>query len=246
MKKHLLLAAAIAATTFAANGQQAKTPETKVHDKRFYTSSSLDGAIFSMNTVSMNGVTNIPRFTYFINTGLNFNYDLGNHFGIYTGIGVKNLGYIEKGDDSLSRSVTVKRRVYAPGIPLGIKFGNLGNKGTFIVLGGGADFPVNYKYKVFVDGRKHKTKHSEWFSDEVSPVMPYVFAGVSFKSHFTVKFQYYPGNFMNQDFSQNGVKIYSGYDTHIAFVSLSFYIKNKNNGQAWKGMRAMMKAKKAK
>jgi hypothetical protein len=248
MKKLLSMAAIMAATTSITFAQDNKAPEPPVkQDKKFYTSSSLDGALFSLNAVTNNGFSNIPRFAYFLNTGINFNYDLGRHFGIYTGVGVKNLGYIDKSKDLIpGHEVTIKHRVYALGVPVGVKIGNLGDKGTFMVLGGGADFPVNYKEKTFIDSRKHKSKESEWFSDEVSPIMPYVFAGVSFNSKFTVKFQYYPGNFMADDYWLTSTAPTMGkYDTHLALVSLSFYVKNKNNGQTRKAFRAMLQQRKA-
>lgn len=248
MKKLLSVAAILAATTTITFAQDNKAPEAPAKQGgKFYTSSSLDGALFSLNAVTNKGFSNIPRLAYFLNTGINFNYDLGGHFGIYTGVGIKNLGYIDKSKDLIpGHEVTIKHRVYALGVPVGIKVGNLSDKGTFMVLGGGVDFPINYKEKTFIDSRKHKTKQSEWFSDEVAPVMPYVFAGVSFNSKFTVKFQYYPGNFMADDYwLTSSAPTMGKYDTHLALVSLSFYVKNKNNGQTRKAFRAMLQQRKA-
>lgn len=242
MKKLLTLLGLTATLSSAALAQTDQNTKPATKSGNFYTSSSLDGAIFSLNVASTPGVSHVLRFTYFINTGLNFNYDFNKHVGIYTGINIKNLGFIDRykgANPSLPDvSYTVKRRVYAAGLPLGLKLGNLSDKGTFFILGGGVDFPVNYKVKTFTDGRKNKTKRSEWFSDEVTPVMPYVFAGVSFRSHVSLKLQYYPQNFMKDDALN--------YDTHVAMASVSFYVKNKNHGQTRKAFRMMFKNRKEK
>ncbi len=247
MKRFLAITALIASFSQLSTAQTTPTDPLPPRDSKVYTSSSLDGALFSMSTSSYNGITNIPRFSYFINSGMNVNKDFSSHFGMYAGFGVKNLGYIEKGNTTSGVSITVKRRVYAVGIPLGFKFGNLKPKGTFGLIGGGVDFPTNYKIKTFTDGRKNKTKSNEWFSKEVTPVMPYVFAGISLKGNFTIRFQYYPGNFMNQDYKDaNGAKIYSNMESKLALVSLSFNVKNKSDGKMSQTFKAIFHHEKKK
>lgn len=253
MKKLLALTAIVATLSPLAHAQDVTTTSVTItKPSRIYASSSLDGAMFSLNTTSQSGIKNIVRFSYFINTGVNFNRDFGNHFGMYVGIGVKNLGYIEKSEGVSTPTLTtvpttVKHRVYAVGIPVGFKFGNLKPKGTFGLIGGGVDFPTNYKEKIFTDGRKNKTKSNEWFSKQVTPVMPYVFLGVTLKSSFTIKLQYYPGNFMNQDYKDNtGALVYAGYESHIGVVSLSYNVKGKSDGQTRQKFKMMMHSKKSK
>ena len=248
MKKLLTMAGFVAATTQMAFAQDTKESAPTVTGKKFYTSSSLDGSLISLNSASNKGFSNIPRFSYFVNTGINFNYDLSHHFGVFAGVSIKNMGFIDKSSTiNPGHEVTIKHRVYAAGIPAGIKIGNLGEKGTFLILGGGVDFPLNYKEKIFTDSRKHKTKRNEWFSEEVEPIMPYVFAGLSIKSKFTVKLQYYTGNFMSDDYWLNvpAGQLGGNYDTHLAMLSFSFYVKNKHNGQTRKAFRAMWQQKRA-
>jgi hypothetical protein len=128
------------------------------------------------------------------------------------------MGFIDKYGDS-----TVKRRVYSLGIPLGIKLGDLRNR-NFAIAGGGVDVPFNYRETGFVH-RGEKAKFNEWFSDRTPPVMPFVFAGYSFNPGFTLKLQYYPGNFFNQDFTENmGVKPYTNYDVHLLLLSIGIDI----------------------
>ena len=233
---------AIMAFTAVAQSNNTHVETIPAKNPKFYTSGGFDGGIFSINT-SNSGTTNIPRFSWFVNTGIFVNRDFNNHFGLFTGLSVKNLGFIEKYRDANNTMLTVKRRTYDVGIPLGLKFGNLSAKGTFVTLGGGIDFPVQYKEKVFTGGRKNKAKETEWFSEEVTPVMPYVFAGVCFKSNFTVKFQYYMNNFMNDDLLfANGSRVYS-YDTKLGMLSLSWYTRNKGKKSMKENFKSMMKQK---
>src|SRR5690606_33691221 len=165
--------------------------------KKMYLSQAIDGYFISTTFLQKgNGdqVATPVRFSGWFNFGVNANYDFSNHVGIFTGLGIKNIGFIEKYNDS-----TVKRRVYAIGIPLGVKFGNI-DKRTFGIIGGGVDFPFHYKEKGFAKGRENKVKFSEWFSDRTLNVMPYIFAGFSTKSGVVLKAQYYLNNFMNPNY----------------------------------------------
>ncbi len=234
MKRFLALPTLIAAFSVSCIAQTATTDPLPPKANKMYASSSLDGALFSLPFLTVSNSSAIPRFSYFINSGMNFNRDLSQHFGIYTGIGVKNLGYIEKYTNTTGSgwsNSTIKHRVYAIGVPVGIKIGNLKSKGTYCLLGGGIDIPTNYKEKVFTNGRNNKHKFNEWFSDRVNPVMPYIFAGICINSGFTVKLQYYPGNFMNQNYTSNGQKPYEGYESHIGLLSLSYNVKHKSDGK---------------
>lgn len=205
------------------------TPITK-----WYASNSLDGALFSTAYFTKPGARQEFTFIRFslINFGYNFNYDFDKHFGLFTGVGIKNLGFIEKDGDS-----TIKRRVYAIGVPLGFKLGNLEKK-HYGFIGGGIDIPFNYREKGFVD-RNKKEKFSEWFSKRNADYMPYVFVGLSYGKGSTIKLQYYPSNFFNPDFTEtkNNItsKPYAGYDAKLLFVSFGFninYSKGANTSKS--------------
>jgi len=189
--------------------------------KRFYIGNGLDFAMLSTSITSRPGKSTyltIPRFTAIVNFGFSFHYDLNEHFGFLSGIGLRNMGFIDKYGDS-----TVKRRVYSLGIPLGVKLGDLRNR-NFVIAGGGLDIPFNYREKGFVR-RGDKTKFNEWFSERTPHVMPFVFAGYSFNPGFILKLQYYPGNFLNQDFTDNmGGKPYTDYDVHLLLLSVGIDI----------------------
>jgi hypothetical protein len=158
----------------------------------------------------------------FLNAGFTFNWNLGRHFGIYTGIDVKNIGFIEKN----AGGEIVKQRTYNLGVPLGIKIGNMVDKKFYVFLGGGADAPLNYREKTFVI-RSQKTKFSEWFSQRTPSVMPYVFAGFAVSPGISFKIQYYPTNFLNPNFTDNGVQPYTGYNVNLILLSIGYAVPLK-------------------
>lgn len=222
--------------TFPANAQTDTTTEAApamtgggapAPPARFYWSTGVDAFIFSSSHISKpsgNDGLSTLRFSYILNVGFHYNYDFSRHVGLFTGIGIKNIGFIDKVGDS-----TIKRRVYTIGAPLGIKFGNLPGR-TYGFVGGGIDVPFNYREKGFRK-RGDKEKFNEWFSDRTPRVLPYVFVGfTAIPSLVSVKFQYYPGNFMNEDFVQDrmpnkGQKIYHDYKVNLFYVSLGLDIK---------------------
>ncbi len=200
--------------------------------KKFYSSNALDACIFSTSTLQKPGVTKLStlRFSYILNFGFNFNYDFNKHLGVFTGIGIKNIGFIDKIGDS-----TIKRRVYTIGAPVGIKFGNL-KKRTYGFIGGGVDLPFNYREKGFIK-RGKKDKFNEWFSDRTELIMPYVFAGISLDPGIAFKIQYYPTNFMNTDFTETSsgalpviTKPYAGYNVNLILLSIGFDIRYTKAG----------------
>lgn len=196
---------------------------------KFYIGSSADAGIFSSaiidkTPVFITGVGPQPavrtygtlRFSYILNFGFTFNYNVSRHFGIYTGIDVKNIGFIEK-----VSGTTIKRRTYNLGAPVGIKIGNMRAKRAYLFMGGGADLALNYKEKHFVIRNGKSPKFNEWFSERTPMIMPYAFAGFAFNRGITIKAQYYPNNFLNPGFITNaGATPYYGYDVQLFMVSV--------------------------
>lgn len=229
----ILLQTTILSYTYAGDEEVVFIP------KKIYLSNSFDGTLLSFGSDAgifplNNGIpttVGTPRFTYFFNIGTHVNYDVNSTFGLFTGIGIKNLGFIEK---ITPLDSTVKRRVYSLGAPLGLRIGNIKKK-TYGFVGGGVDMPFNYKEKGYVK-RGNKDKFNEWFSDRVQPFMPYAFAGISFKPGVALKIQYYPNNFMNPVFTQttvvNGVSTtsapYAKYDIRLFMVAFSVDIRYTN------------------
>jgi hypothetical protein len=200
--------------------------------RKFYVAGALDGAIFSTATIHHDGVSydpvsgaNIPatnsfgtlRFTYFVNLGATFNFNFSPTIGMYTGVDIKNIGYIEQ-----DNGYTLKRRTYNVGAPIGIKIGDMGKKGSYFLFGGGLDIPINYEEKYFSDRNNKITKFNEWLSNRTPDAMPYVFIGGSFYPGITVKAQYYVNNFLNQDYTDITGKPYAGTEVHLILLSVGF------------------------
>ena len=200
--------------------------------RKFYVAGGLDAAIFSTGTIhhdagtpGVNGTSaqsintlGIIRFTA-TSLGVSFNWNFSPHIGIFTGLDIKNIGYIEQ-----DNGYTLKRRTYNVGVPLGIKIGNMANNKGKIFLGGGLDAPINYNEKYFHD-RDNKKRINEWFSDRTPALMPYVFGGVTFNQGVSIKVQYYPNNFLNENFKDNaGAMPNAGTVVNLLLFSLGFKI----------------------
>jgi hypothetical protein len=169
--------------------------------RKLYWGNNLDGMIFSAARLDpkLPGQSQAVRFSLFLNVGFTYNYNFCKSFGIYTGLDMKNIGYIDKTEVLGTGEVTTKRRVYTVGMPIGFRLGKM-EKRDYLFAGGGMDLAFHYKEKQWVNSRSNKTKFSEWFSGRSETFLPYVFIGFGFHGT-TIRFQYYPGSFMNQDYS---------------------------------------------
>lgn len=182
-----------------ADGDKIEVTAEKIPAKKWYWGNSLDAGIFSTSFLKETGVsrkTTPLRFTMFFHIGATYNYDFSNNVSFYTGLDLKNIGFTEK-----SGGYTTKRRIYAVGVPVGIRLGNM-RKRNYVAIGGGVDFALNYKEKMWGNGM-HKQKFNEWFSDRTPLLQPYIFAAYTFHPGISLKAQYYPSSFMNQDFTEN-------------------------------------------
>lgn len=191
---------------------------TETKKNKWYTTRGGDAGLVSFSNASHNGkmFNNVPRLTFFLNGGTNFNYDFGKNAGFFTGITGKNIGLIY--DDTAN--IRWKRRVIAIGAPVGFKFGNL-KKHNFFYFGGQADFAINYKEKKFVNGKKTE-KNNDWFAKQTPLFMPSVFAGFQTNRKLGLKVQYFVNNFFNQDYIQGSAKPFAGMEANVFFLTLSY------------------------
>jgi hypothetical protein len=183
--------------------------------------------IFSLADVDDHGQegNSLLRWSPVINLQGYANRDFSEHFGFYTGLAVRNVGYILDKYTSPTDSLVYKKkfRTYNLGIPIGIKVGNLSK--VFFFAGYDIEFPFAYKEKTFDD--VNKEKFSGWFSDRYEAIQHGPHIGVQFRQGLDVKFKYYVSEFHNQDFTENtGVKPYSGLESHIFYFSLSWQMFN--------------------
>jgi hypothetical protein len=196
-----------------------------VSAQRFYRTSGGE-LIFSrpVNNSPFPDAANQTRFSAFFHYNNNFHYNLTSAIGCFSGISISNIGFIYKVGDT-----TFKKRVYAIGIPLAIKFGNLSNN-NFIFAGGEIEFPIHYKQKKIIGS--HKLKYSTFFNDRVNPFLPSIFAGIQFKGGSCLKFRFYLSDFLNKEFvgSDFGLRTeYKNTHTQLFLLSLSFNLKKNKN-----------------
>jgi hypothetical protein len=181
--------------------------------------------IFSFANIDNNGDDggNIMRWSPVFNAQGMYNMDINGSFGIFTGLAIRNVGFIYNNykiieDDQI---ITVKKkfRTYNLGLPIGFKLGNL--KKTFLYAGYDLEFPFHYKEKTFRDEKKDK--FSSWFSNRVEQFQHGFIVGIQFPYGANLKFKYYLSNFLNMDYTESsGAKPYDGLKANVFYVSLNF------------------------
>jgi len=190
----------------------------KAQDK-FYTSTGMEMQ-FSWAVIKQNGIeaSSIMRWAPVFNIQTFFNYDLNENFGVFSGIGIRNVGFIYDEDEYTRK----KYRTYNLGVPFGIKAGNL--KKLMVFAGYEIEFPFTYKEKTIIN--EQKSKYKVWFSGRVPVVYNTLFVGVQLPKGLNLKFKYYLTNFFDKDFveidqdSGEPFKPYESLDVNILFISL--------------------------
>lgn len=193
--------------------------------KAYFTSGA--EMIFSFAQIDYEGDEsgNIMRWAPVINLQGMLNKDLSKNFGLFTGLAVRNVGYIYDNyqtvnDDGDPITVKKKFRTYNLGIPLGIKIGNL--EKVFVYGGYEMEFPFQYKEKTFVDEKKEK--FTSWFSDRVVKFQQAFFIGVQLPHGANIKFKYYITNFNNTDYYESSTNSYpyANLNANVFYFSLNF------------------------
>jgi hypothetical protein len=164
--------------------------------------------------------TGPPRFTIFFHLGARYNIDFGKYAGIATGIGMRNIGFITKGE---APDTKIKRRSYTLGVPLYLKFGNMTAR-KYMMIGGEYEMTFHYKFKRFVNGDKVE-KVMGWFSEKTNRFLPSVFVGYNYKN-VAIKFQYYLDDFLNRDYREGTAQPYALTESRMFFVALMANVYN--------------------
>ncbi len=193
--------------------------------KKFYSTSGGE-VIFSWADVTKNGLDAdvITRFTLVVNLQYQFHRDLSEHFGLFSGINIRNVGFIY--DDPVEVNTRYKERSYTFGIPAALKLGNM--KGGFLFGGYEIEFPFNFKEKKFVNEDK-VSKSSSWFSDKTPSIYQSFFGGFQTRFGTQIKFKYYFTDFLNKNYSANDgngniIYPYKYINANVFYVSLSFQL----------------------
>lgn len=192
--------------------------------KKVYTITSGEW-IFSFADITHNGTdaSSILRFSPVFNFQNQLHFDQSDNFGFFTGLGLRNVGFIY---DVPGTNTRKKYRSYNVGIPLGIKVGDLNN--IYFYGGYEIEFAINYKEKTFTNEDK-TDKNSVWFSKQTPTVNNTLFAGVQLPSGANIKFKYYLTNFFNkgytaEDSSGSPYQPYQNMDVNVFYFSLNFFI----------------------
>lgn len=212
MKKKTTIALGILFLYAFASRIHAQDVYTITAGELLFQSGSIEHSSDAMNTNM--------RFTLWFHLGEYVHLDIGNNVGFYTGLGIRNVGFITEEND-----VKTKYRSYMLGAPLALKLGSF--KNNFFVFGGAEyEWMFHFKQKTFVDDQK--IKYSDWFSNRTPSFIPSVFAGIQFPYGLNVKFKYYLNDFLNHDYQGSGdYSDYTGFEkTQVWYISVSFQIKN--------------------
>lgn len=161
----------------------------QTHD--FYTASAGE-MIFSLGNVDagQDQLDAVLRWSPFFNLEQQLHFDFSKAFGMYTGLGLHNIGLISH----TTEGYKIKECSYSLGIPVMFKLGNM-DKNTSINIGAEAEMVFTYKQKIFVGDTK--TKNSAWFSDNVNIFNPSGVIEVKFAKGQYIRFKYYFDDFLN-------------------------------------------------
>lgn len=170
----------------------------------------------------------VIRFAPVFNIQESINFDFGRNFGLYTGVSLRNVGFIYKLKDPSkvdatysSTSIKKKFRTYNIGIPVGFKVGNFDK---FFFYGGyEIECPLHYKEKSLIGN--DKSVYKEWFSDKTPYFLHSVYGGIEFPYSINLKFNWYLTNFFDYDCNEYikdmpDIK-YKDFYAHIFYFSLS-------------------------
>ncbi len=160
-----------------------------------------------------------PRFSGFFNQQQQVHFYIGKYLGLYTGLGVRNVGIVTQP----AKGVRVKQRAYGLGVPLALKLGNIEND-RFFSIGSEAEYFLNYKEKIFFNNSKYK--YNEWFTDKVAPFNTSVFLTWQDANGVFVKAKYYFFDFLKpqNSLALNDSASVPGYSKSSMFFSISIGI----------------------
>lgn len=163
------------------------------------------------------------RWSPVFNMQTMINRDISGNMGLFTGIALRNVGYIyenyklDQADDFAFRK---KFRSYNIGVPVGIKLGNL--DGMFIYGGYEFEIPVHYKEKTFENNEKID-KITGWFSPRQERLQHGFLVGIQFPYGANLKFKYYLSEFHNRNYvDSDGNRPYYALKSNLFYFSLNF------------------------
>ena len=177
------------------------------------------GSFADMLTVNGADLSNSSRLSMAFHWHQNSHINFNNNFGLFTGVALRNVGFISKEDGD-----RVKRRIYTLGIPAAIKLGNF-RENLFAFGGFEGELAINYKEKRFRQGKKVE-KFNEWFSPRTPIFLPSFFAGIQFNEGLNFRFKVYLDEILQRNFVEEGTSFsarpYENLQTNLFYFSLSY------------------------
>lgn len=191
--------------------------------------------IFSFASIDDNGQSesSLMRWSPVFNIQGMYNADMSRKFGVFSGLAIRNVGYIYDNYTNPQTLIVNKKkfRTYNLAIPVGFKVGNLDN--MFLFAGYEVEFPFHYKEKTF-DGGDRIDKITGWFSKRDEAIQHGFLVGVQFPGGPSLKFKYYLSEFHNQDYTDgSGNKPYAGLESKIFYFSLNYDLFTKGDYTNW-------------
>lgn len=219
MKK--LLCMAVFSSLFAVHGFS----QSKENKSKAYVTGGGE-LIFSFANVEQNGKSesSVVRFSPVVNVQTMLNKDINKKFGLFTGLALRNVGYITNDYKDTPTNLVFKKkfRTYNLGVPVGFKIGNL--EKTFVYGGYEVELAITYKEKTY-DGGDKIDKITGWFSDRSELFQHGFLVGVQFPGGVSIKYKYYLSEFHNQDYKTSAnIKPFAELKSNIMYVSLNFFL----------------------
>lgn len=165
-------------------------------------------------------LTGPVRFAPFFNIQNNLNVDFNKNAGFFIGLGIHNVGFIYDIDEFTRKKV----RTYNLGVPIGLKFGDMGRAYVY----GGYEFEIPFHFKEKTIYNEEKTKFGTWFSDR-SPLQQSFMIGVQLPEGANIKFKYYFSNFFKKNYTESDgqggtVNPYDDFNANVFWISLNIVI----------------------
>ncbi len=167
------------------------------------------------------------RYTFFLNAGQYWHMDFINNLGLYSGLSVRNVGFIY---DTDLPTKTI-RRSYNVGVPLALKIGVF-DKNFYLFGGGEYELLFLYKGKRWLSNDRNgtKLKDTEWFSAKTERLVPSWFVGIQLPGGFNIKYKQYLGDFINtgyvgQDLGDQSVSFANYSGTKVQYISVCWQFR---------------------
>ncbi|TAJ11836.1 hypothetical protein DMA11_15365 [Marinilabiliaceae bacterium JC017] len=174
----------------------------------------------------MEPISGNMRFTSFLNIGQYWHMDFTDNVGLYSGLAIRNVGFINEDGFLKEEEVydKIKQRSYTLGLPLAIKLGSF-SKHFYIFGGAEYELLFHYKEKYWKDGQKYKT--TEWFSKKTKRFVPSLFAGIQLPRGLNLKFKYYLDDFLNHDYRKGDIDYGKYGKTQVFYLSVCWQFNTK-------------------